>query len=118
MVKDRQKQRALAQSQGRRPVTPAPRLRFAPGGQRMRAARGKKINPVSGSVFGIITKPKAAFSAAAPKQTCGAEPPPGAAVGMRDACARTCGHTGFFGLSGAPVRHGNNGVVEGDGGTR
>lgn len=84
-VKDRQKQRALAQSQGRRPAAPAPRLRFAPGGQRMRAARGKKINPVSGAVFGIITKPKAAFSAAAPKQTCGAEPSPGAAVGIHDA---------------------------------
>lgn len=33
----------------------------------MCAAWGKKINPVSGSVFGFVMKPKAVFSVAAPK---------------------------------------------------
>lgn len=99
-MKDRQKQRALApaQSWGCWTVAPAPRLRFAPGGRRMRAARGKKINPVSVSVFRITMKAKAAFSVAAPKQTRGVvrrSPARNAAVGIQDACAHTRGRTGF-----------------------
>lgn len=66
----------------------------------MRTARGKKINPVSASVFGIIMKPKAAFLVAAPKRTCGAvrrSPSLNAAVGTHDACTRTHGHTCLYG---------------------
>lgn len=64
----------------------------------MCAAWGKKINPVSGSVFGVVMKPKAVFSVAAPKQTHGAERRSlslNAAVGLHDACTHTRGRTGF-----------------------
>lgn len=37
----------------------------------MRAARGKKINPVSAPVLGIITKPRAGFWEAAAQQSQG-----------------------------------------------
>lgn len=66
----------------------------------MRTARGKKINPVSVPVFGIIMKPKAAFSVAAPKRTCRAvrrSPSLIAAVGTRNACTRTRAHTCLYG---------------------